>query len=268
VEKYKLKNIKIKDLPALLKKFHEQNIYTIARVAVFQDPALSLRKPEWAVLNKNTGGVWRDRKGLSWLDPANKEVWDYHIDISKEAVKLGFDEINLDYIRFPSDGQISAMKFPKWKEGTKAEVMKNFFAYYYDKMKGEPAYISADIFGMVTTVKGDLNIGQVLENTFPYFHYVCPMVYPSHYPANYLKFKNPADHPYEVINYDLKIANKRLASTTDAIAEIRPWIQDFNMGAVYSAAMIKKEIKASEDAGAAGWTAWDPKNIYTWGAYK
>lgn len=269
VDKYGLREIRIKDLPGVIKKFHDQDIYTIARIAVFQDPALSQKKLDWAVLNKDTGKVWRDYKGLSWLDPANPEVWDYHIDIAKEAIALGFDEINLDYVRFPSDGSMSAMKFTKWTDGSsKAEVIKKFFAYFRAGLKNEPAYISADLFGLTTTVKNDMNIGQILENAAPYFDYICPMVYPSHYPKGYLKFNNPADHPYEIIYRAIKTANERLATTTDSIAEIRPWIQDFNLGAVYSAAMIKKELAASADAGGVGYLVWDPKNIYTWEAYE
>lgn len=269
VDKYGLREIKIKDLPGVIKKFHDQDIYTIARIAVFQDPALSQKKPDWAVLNKDTGKVWRDYKGLSWLDPANPEVWDYHIDIAKEAIALGFDEINLDYIRFPSDGKMSTMKFPKWTDdSSKAEVIKKFFAYFRAGLKDELAYTSADLFGLTTTIKNDMNIGQVLENAAPYFDYICPMVYPSHYPKGYLKFSNPADHPYEIIYQAVKTARERLATTTDSIAEIRPWIQDFNLGAVYNATMIKKELAASADAGGVGYLVWDPKNVYTWEAYK
>jgi hypothetical protein len=269
VDKLGLEQVKIKDLPGTIKTFKDKGFYLIARIAVFQDPLLSTKKPEWAVLNKNTNKPWMDRKGISWLDPANPEVWKYHVDIAKEVVSLGFDEVNLDYIRFPSDGQISTMKFQKW-DGIKlkSDVIMEFFSYFHDAMKDEPAYLSADLFGMTTTAKSDLNIGQVLEKAAPYFDYLCPMVYPSHYPTGYLKFKNPAEHPYEVIYKDISSAVARIASSSDAIAQIRPWIQDFNMGAIYNASMIKKEIKASADAGGIGWLSWDPKNIYTWEAYK
>jgi hypothetical protein len=276
-----LKKVNIKDLPGVLKKFHDHGIYTIARIAVFEDSVLSVKKPEWAVQNKDTGGIWKDNKGLSWLDPANPEVWAYHVDVAKEAIALGFDEINLDYIRFPSDGKLSTMKFPKWAgQGPKSDVIRNFFAYFRKATKDEPAYLSADVFGMVTTARNDLNIGQLLENFAPYVDYICPMVYPSHYASGYLKFSSPAAHPYEVIFNDVSYADHRLASSTatstalsTAIgakysAQIRPWIQDFNLGAVYDAAMIKKEIKAVSDSGNRGWTTWNAANRYTWEAYK
>jgi hypothetical protein len=264
-----LEEIKIRDLKGVVDKLHQHGLYAIARIAVFQDPALATKKPEWAVGNKETGKTWQDRKGLSWVDPANPAVWDYHILIAQEAIALGFDEINLDYVRFPSDGAISAMTFPVWKgEGTKADVMRNFFSYFSDKLKDEPAYLSVDLFGLTTTVKNDMNIGQLLENTSPYFDYICPMVYPSHYPNGYLGFNNPAEHPYDIIYGAIKTANERLASTTPQRAKIRPWIQDFDLGAVYTAGMIKQEIKASLDAGGDGFLVWDPKNLYTWEGLK
>ncbi|PIT94751.1 hypothetical protein COT98_02215 [Candidatus Falkowbacteria bacterium CG10_big_fil_rev_8_21_14_0_10_39_9] len=269
VNELKLEQIKIKDLKGVIDKFHQNNIYTIARIAVFQDPELSSKKTAWAVQNKNTGKIWQDRKGLSWLDPANSAVWKYHTEIAKEAIGLGFDEVNLDYVRFPSDGAISTMVFPKWNnEGTKADVLRKFFAFFAKELINEPAYTSVDLFGLTTTVKNDMNIGQLLENATPYFDYVCPMVYPSHYPNGYLGFSNPADHPYEIISKAVKTANERIASSTPIRAKIRPWIQDFDLEAVYTASMIRKQIQASKDAGGYGYLAWDPKNIYTLEAFK
>ncbi|MFA4942408.1 MAG: putative glycoside hydrolase [Patescibacteria group bacterium] len=264
-----LEQIKIKNISEVISKFKQNDIYVIARIAVFQDPALATKRPSWAVQNKNTGTIWKDNKGLSWLDPANSAVWKYHAEIAKEAIKLGFDEINLDYIRFPSDGAISAMSFPSWKNnGTKAEVIKRFFAFFAKELSGEPAYTSADLFGLTTTIKNDMNIGQLLENAAPYFDYLCPMVYPSHYPNGYLGYKNPADHPYEIIFKAITSANERLASSTPVRAKIRPWIQDFDLGASYTAEMIKLEIKANKDAKGFGYLVWDPRNVYTWEAFK
>lgn len=269
VNELKLEQIKIKDLKGVIEKLHQNNLYVIARIAVFQDPALSSKRPSWAVQNKNTGQIWKDNKGLSWLDPANPVVWKYHTEIAKEAISLGFDEINLDYVRFPSDGAISAMVFPNWKNnGTKAEVIKKFFTFFAKELMNEPAYTSVDLFGLTTTVKNDMNIGQVLENATPYFDYVCPMVYPSHYPNGYLGYKNPANYPYEVIFKATQTANERITSSTPQRAKIRPWIQDFDLGADYTASMIKKEIQAIKDAKGFGYLVWDPKNLYTWEAFK
>lgn len=264
-----LEAVKIKDLKGVINKLHENNIYAIARIAVFQDPLLSVKKPEWGVLNKNTGGLWRDRKGLSWLDPANPAVWNYHIAIAEEAIALGFDEINLDYVRFPSDGQISLMQFPRWDgTNTKAEVIEQFFSYFYAHLKDEPAYLSVDLFGLTTTATNDLNIGQLIEKAAPYFDYICPMAYPSHYGSGYLGFKNPASYPYEVVFNSVKKGDERIRLLENNRASIRPWIQDFNLGAVYTPAMVKEQMQASYDAGGSGYLVWDPKNIYSWEAFK
>ncbi|PIZ11589.1 hypothetical protein COY54_00130 [Candidatus Falkowbacteria bacterium CG_4_10_14_0_8_um_filter_41_36] len=264
-----LKQIKIKDLKGVVDKFQQNNIYTIARMAVFQDPALAAKRPALAAQNKNTGQSWKDNKGLSWLDPSNPAVWKYHTEIAQEAIGLGFDEINLDYVRFPSDGAISVMVFPKWgNNGTKAEVIKRFFTFFSKELMTEPAYTSVDLFGLTAAVNNDMNIGQVLENATPYFDYVCPMVYPSHYPNGYLGYNNPADYPYEIIFKAVETANERMATGTPPRAKIRPWIQDFDLGATYTAGMIKKEIKAIKDASGFGYLVWDPKNLYTWEAFQ
>ncbi|MEI7451650.1 MAG: putative glycoside hydrolase [Candidatus Falkowbacteria bacterium] len=263
----KLEQVKIKNIKALIDKLHQAHLYVIARVAVFQDPLLADKKPEWAVKSKASGRAWRDRKGLAWLDTSNPEVWKYHVAIAKEAIGLGFDEINLDYVRFPSDGAISDMSFPYLGKQTKADALRNFFAYFSQQLKDEPAYLSVDLFGLTTTVKNDMNIGQVIENAAPYFDYICPMVYPSHYPNGFLGFKNPADHPYEVIYKAIKSGDSRIKAVSDNRAVLRPWIQDFNMGAIYTASMIKQELKASADAGGDGYLVWDPKNVYTWLAF-
>ena len=252
----------IKDVPALIKKLHDNGIYTIARQTVFQDPELSDKKPAWAVKNSATGGIWRDNKGLAWLDPTNKNNWKYNLDIAQEAIDLGFDEINFDYIRFPSDGKMALMKFANLANTTKATVMKNFFQYLYDNLKDEPAYISGDLFGFTTERDDDMQIGQQIEDAALYFDYVCPMVYPSHYPVGHLNFTNPAAHPYEVVKMALLKGEESLSKVDNIRAKIRPWLQNFDMGADYTPAMIDLQIKASREAGAYGYMLWNARNAY------
>jgi hypothetical protein len=254
--------IYIDDIKGLIDKLHKENIYVIARMAVFEDNFLPEKRPDLALKTRN-GNLWRDFKGLTWFDPASQDVWDYNVAIAKEAIKVGFDEINLDYIRFPSDGATALIVYPVWDYKTpKTEVIKNFFEYFSQRIKPLGVYISADLFGLTLTSPNDLNIGQWLENAAPYFDYICPMVYPSHYPVGFEGFENPAVHPYEVIYWGLTIGNERLASISSE-AKIRPWLQDFNLGAVYDARMINLEKKAVYDAGAFGWLLWNPRNIYT-----
>ncbi|MCX6740011.1 MAG: putative glycoside hydrolase [Candidatus Parcubacteria bacterium] len=277
----------IKDLPAVVKKLHDNDIYAIARQTVFQDPELSEKKPEWAVKNSATGGVWRDNKGLGWMDASRQEVWEYNVAIAKEAISLGFDEINFDYIRFPSDGKMSLMQFAEMNGRSKAEVMAEFFKYLYENLKDEPAYISGDLFGFTTERSDDMNIGQQIEDAALYFDYVCPMVYPSHYPSGYLNLKNPAANPYEVITQAMKKGTESIQPVTKEIieksmdengqaieikkeitttyrAKIRPWLQAFNMGAVYTPAMIDAQIKASNEQGGYGYLLWNARNVYNY----
>ena len=239
---------------------HQENIYTIARIVVFKDGTLPKIKPKLALKNKG-GGLWQDWKGKTWLDPASIEVWDYHIEIAKEAVKIGFDEINFDYVRFPSDGDISNIIYPAWDMKTpKSEIMKNFFAYMSSELKPSGAFLSVDLFGLTMIRSDDMNIGQLLENTIPYFDFICPMVYPSHYPPDFEGYKNPADYPYEIIAMNLTKGKERIGNTE---VKLRPWIQDFDLGAIYDKKMIELEKQAVYDTSSYGWLLWNPASRYT-----
>ena len=259
---------RIRDIRDFINKLHEKNIYAIARIAVFQDPFYVKYKPESAV-KRTSGVIWRDRKGLPWVDPCDKEYWDYIIKISKESEQVGFDEINFDYIRFASDGKMDDIAYthcePKFK---KADALEKFYQYLSANLKDIGVPISADLFGMVTTNKDDLGIGQVLEKAAPYFNYISPMVYPSHYPPTYDGFKNPNLYPYEIIKLAMDTASARLIAASSTPTKLRPWLQDFKLGGVvYDATMIRKEKKAVYDAGLTSWLMWDPANKYTRGAF-
>lgn len=259
---------RIRDIRELIAQLHQENIYVIGRIAVFQDPYFVKLHPELAVKSKNTGGAWKDRKGITWLDASSQEVWDYVIAIAKDAHEVGFDEINFDYIRFPSDGDLKDMTFPISGTRSKPEVIKEFFAYLDGHMKTAGIITSADIFGMTTTAADDLNIGQVLENTLPYFDYIAPMVYPSHYPDGFHGWANPNAHPYDLIQYVMKSGVDRammVASTTPL--KLRPWLQDFSMGApTYGKKEVEDQIQAVYDVGLTSWMLWDPSNKYKGGA--
>jgi hypothetical protein len=262
INKIGSEKIYIKNIKELIKKIHDQGIYAIARIAVFEDNYLARERTDLA-LKWPGGGLWEDNNGLAWVDPAAQEVWDYNLEIAKEAIKAGFDEINFDYIRFPSDGSTANIVYPFWDGRTlKREVMRQFFEYTSQKLKPTGIPISVDLFGLTLTSTNDLNIGQWLENAALYFDYICPMVYPSHYPSGFLGFGNPAEYPYEIIYDAVKIGNERLASISSE-AKIRPWLQDFDMGANYDARMIRLQKQAVYDAGGLGWLLWNPKNIYT-----
>ncbi len=289
LKKFGTEKVLIKDLKGLINKLHQNGIYTIGRITVFQDPVLAEARPHLAVKNKQTGGLWKDNKGLAWLDPAAPEVWNYIYVLSKSAMHYGFDELNFDYIRFPSDGVLSNMDFPFYNGQTeKSEVLKDFFEYLSANLRPWGIKISADVFGLTTVFHHDMNIGQIFEDFLPYFDYICPMVYPSHYESGFLNYQNPAAHPYEVIKYSLDQAQERinkfkqeqLQNNQDQnlkVAVLRPWLQNFDLGATYNASMIIKEKEAVYDSlcpnwktegfdncsNYSGWFLWDPKNIYT-----
>jgi hypothetical protein len=258
---------RIRDIRELLARLHQDNIYVIGRIAVFQDPYFVKLHPELAVKSKKNGGAWEDRKGITWLDAGSKEVWDYVIAIAKDAHEVGFDEINFDYIRFPSDGDIGDMSFPVSGMRSKPEVIREFFSYLDSSMKTIGITTSADIFGMTTTATDDLNIGQVLENTLPYFDYIAPMVYPSHYPDGFHGWANPNAHPYELIQYVMKSGVDRAIAASTTPLKLRPWLQDFTMGTPsYGKKEVEAQIQATYDVGLTSWMLWDPGNKYNGGA--
>jgi hypothetical protein len=253
---------RIRDIDGLLSRCHRAGIYAIARIVVFQDPCLAKARPEWAVKEQG-GSVWRDRKGLSWMDPACREVWKYNLDLAKEAVIRGFDEIQFDYVRFPSDGKISLCHFPFWdKRIPKYEIMRQFFSYASAELAPYKIPISVDLFGLTLWRDDDLNIGQRIIDAMYYVDYICPMVYPSHYPPQFLGFRNPAEHPYEIV-YQSLIRGQSILSQARARARLRPWLQDFNLGARYDLEKILLQKRAVYDSRSFGWVFWNPQNRYT-----
>jgi len=277
VNRYGAAESRIPKINALIRDLHERGIYVIGRLSVFQDLALAKARPDLALISSSTAKTWTDNRGLTWLDSSSREVWDYNIAIAQDALSRGFDEINFDYIRFASDGKLSDIKYPVWDETTlKTNVMRDFFKYLRDSL-GETAKLSADLFGLVTVNTDGLGIGQHLEHALPYFDAIAPMVYPSHYFPGFIGYQNPGAHPYEVIKYSMDRAVARLkeyaasaaTSTPPVRATLRPWFQDFDLGADYDAAMVRSEIQAWDDAASStpayssGWMIWNAGNNYT-----
>ncbi len=255
---------RITGIRALTNLLHSKHIYVIGRVAVFQDPYMTKRKPEWAITKKSDGKVWKDAKGLSFLDPASHEVWDYTVAIAREAYADGFDEINFDYIRYPSDGNIKDINYHLAASKTRSDNIETFFKYLSSEMKKAPTITSsADLFGLTTESTDDMGIGQIWEKALPYFDYLAPMVYPSHYPVGQAGFQNPAAHPYEIINKAMIGAIAKTTKAGQPISKIRPWLQDFNLGAIYTDVLVKAQMKAVYDNKLSSWMLWDPRNKYT-----
>ena len=300
-----------RDMKELVQTMHDNNIFVIGRITVFQDPLYAKTHPEQAVLRSDQSTVWADHKGLSFVDVAAKPYWDHVVALSADSYNIGFDELNFDYVRYPSDGNMSDMYFPQSVAGQygmdKQANLEAFFKYLNEKLDEESKfaayrhentgrasstpYTSADLFGMTTTNYNDLSIGQVQDRAVPYFDFVAPMVYPSHYPPSFLGLGNPNDYPYKVVHYAMKTGVDRLKSPTTPMQgflherigtstpavykkptqgpeKLRTWIQDFDYGGDYDAADVRAQIQASYDAGVNSWMIWAPSNIYTRGALK
>jgi len=261
----------VSDMREFVQVLHEANIYVIGRISVFQDPSYTKLFPELAVRKKSDGEVWKDYKGLSFIDVGARPYWDYIVKLSEESYELGFDELNFDYVRYPSDGNTQDALY-SWSVGTttKQEMLGSFFEHLHDNLRETGVKLSVDLFGMTTTVENDMGIGQILEGAFPYFDYISPMVYPSHYPSTWNGFVNPAEYPYEVIKIAMARAMERemawrisqnLATTTPS--KFRPWLQDFNLGATYDADKVRAQIQATYDVGLTSWMLWNAGNKYT-----
>lgn len=278
-KKYDAVELRIPKFNKLIKRLHDEGIYLIGRISVFQDQRLAIARPDLALHSSSTGAVWKDHKGLTWMDAAAVEVWDYNAAIAEEILDRGFDEVNFDYIRFASDGNLNDIRYPFWDEKKlKVNVLKEFFRYLWEKLP--EAKLSADLFGLATISTDGVGIGQHLEYALPYFDAIAPMLYPSHYFQGSFGYQNPAVYPYEIVKQSLEGAVRRInefkeyASTTPVTAKLRPWLQDFDLGADYDAVKVRAQIQAVDDVASSspelfdGWMIWNASNIYTKDALK
>jgi hypothetical protein len=251
----------------VLAEMKSRGIYVIARIVIFEDPVLAAVHPEWAIRDNTDGGVWRTWNGIAWMNPYREEVWNYNIEIMLEAVELGFDEIQLDYMRFPSDGPLNRAEYgvPEHNGDTRNEAIQAFLRATREALIATPAYLGGDIFGLTLWELGDGTIGQHLETVTAELDYICPMIYPSHFFTGSIGFEIPNDHPYEVIYYSLVNGGERIPEHKN---KIRPWLQDFSYGPgiSYGDAEVRAQIDATNEFGATGWMLWSAGNRYHEGA--
>jgi hypothetical protein len=240
-------------LESAIPTLKHKGIWTAAKLDVFQDSLLVTNHPEMGVMDSETGELWADHKGLHWANPYDIRVWDYIVELCLELIDIGIDEIQFDYVRYPSDGDISTIAYPIVIEGiSKEECIGKFLAYANSKLKPTGVSISVDLFGMTAWKTSDFGVGQVLEQVVPHVDVICPMFYPSHFPENFLNLKNPGQYPHRIMKASLEEMKKR----TDK--EIRPWIQGF----WYTPEEIDAQLKGVKECDIQAWTVWNPSGRY------
>ncbi|HSJ30409.1 MAG TPA: putative glycoside hydrolase [Longimicrobiales bacterium] len=255
----------ITDIRGVLRKLRENGIYPIARIVVFKDGPLAKARPDWAVQHVD-GGDWLDADGYRWVDSFNRQVWDYNIAIAREALELGFSEVQWDYVRFPDVPQ-SLMRQGHWPaaEGrSKADGIRDFIVYSREKLGSYDVPITADVFGLTTSAGTDMGIGQLWEKLADVTDALLPMVYPSHYQRGSYGIAHPNASPYETVKTALEHGVRRSARMEGSKARIVAWLQDFTLGAPrYDASYVRAQIDAVYDAGLKDWVLWHPGSNYT-----
>ena len=256
--------ILIKDMPAFVAGLKAQGLYLIARIVVFKDDFLAAARPQWAV--RRNDAVFRDREGLRWVDPFRHEVWDYNIAIAKAAAALGFDEIQFDYVRCPDKKGVVFSQPSTQKNRTAA--ITGFLSAAHQALAPTNVFVSADIFGYVPWNLDDTGVGQTIDGVLSAVDIVSPMLYPSGFQFGIPHYKNPVQHPYEIVYQSLKKAQERTGASP---LRFRPWIQAFRdyafHGGNFGVDRMRIQIKAVDDFGASGWMFWNPRNIYPKGNF-
>lgn len=268
----------IPDISALMTRLKEHNIYTIARVVAFRDPYLAEQRPDLC-LKLADGSVYRDNKGLAWINPYKKEAWDYLVEVGIEAHKAGFDEIQFDYIRFSTEKGINDVVYDEadTKGRTKKEIITEFIDYAYEKLEKEGVFVAADVFGAIIGGGVDSDsVGQSYGEMAKHLDYICPMIYPSHYGDGNFGIEHPDTQPYDTILGALKKSKEDLRTYKaegEHQAVVRPWLQDFTASYLknyipYGDKEIRAQIQAVYDAGYDEWILWSAACKYHWGGLK
>jgi hypothetical protein len=254
----------IPNIRRALDEMREAGVYPIARIVVFRDEVLAKARPDLAIVRQD-GSLWVDSHGHGWVDSYNREVWDYNIALAREAIELGFSEIQWDYVRFPDVPQalMRTAVWPAQQGRSKADGIREFLLYAREQLADLGAPITADVFGLTVSVRNDMGIGQQWEKMVDAVDAILPMVYPSHYARGSYGIAEPNANPYQLIKTTLGHAVRRSAQVPNA-AVIRPWLQDFTLGAPrYGPAHVRAQIQGVYDAGLHDWILWNPGSNYT-----
>ena len=262
--------IRVRDWPRFMKWFKDRCVYTIARIVVFKDNPLATTHPELAVIDQRTGQPWRDLEDLAWTDPFSEEVWDYNIAIAIEAATKGFDEIQFDYIRFPSDGAIREAVFSRPNvEKARRSAITRFLKRARSALSPFGVKIGVAVFGYTVWGAGDTGIGQNIEDLARYVDVLSPMIYPSSFHLGIPGYPVAIDHLYELAHQSTQRAVNRLQGTG---VVVRPWLQDFRDYAFdrrkFSPQEIRDQMDGVLDGGGEGWMLWNSGVRYSREALK
>jgi len=255
--------IRIRDLPALLDRMEAGGIYPVARIVVFLDPLVARGRPDFAIQDA-AGNVWVDGRGDVWVNPWSRGVWDYHVALAREAAELGFPEVQWDYVRFPDrpSREMAGVRYPGADGGSKSDAIRGFLMHARDALADLDLDLTADVFGMSTTVSDDVGIGQHWESIVDVVDAVLPMVYPSHYAPGSFGFARPNAHPYDVVRRAVESGVTR-SREVEGAGRLIPWLQAFTLGAPpYGAAEVLEQIRGARDAGVHEWILWNPGARY------
>ncbi|MFZ5989209.1 MAG: putative glycoside hydrolase [Bacillota bacterium] len=274
------------DVDHVVKRLHDNGIYVIGRVVCFRDNYLATKRVDLSI-KRTDGTVWKENGKIAWANPYNKEVWRYNLDIAKEAIRKGFDEIQFDYVRFPTARKADV----NYGENAppKADAISGFLKESAAEINEMGVQLSADIFAIVCESSGDIEgIGQVLERVGMDIDCISPMIYPSHYAnasrgmmgngvgqsINGVIFRAPDLRPYEVVYNALLKTKDRITKVPGYKAKVRPYLQDFTATYLpkgyyqkYGTEQVRQQIKAVYDAGYEEWILWDAANTYTEAAF-
>lgn len=250
---------RIPNLKKIISLCIQLRLYKIARIVVFKDPVLSAACPELGIRTKR-GELWQDEVGCYWTNPYLLEVWEYNIALGEEVLKLGFDEVQLDYVRFPDKGDLEDCYFGEdLGFESKEEAITEFVKLASWRLR-PLGFLSADVFG-ATTPGEDIGIGQNFQALAQHLDYISPMVYPSHYVKGSYGLDNPVFSPYQIVFLALQDALEKVKGTS---CQIRPWLQDFSLKYRYGEFEVLAQIKAVYENGLKSWLLWNPRCCYTW----
>lgn len=254
------KNRTNRNIQKFIKNMKKNNIYTIARIVTFKDELQASNNPEYALKRDSNGSIWRNHDNMAWVDPFDTRSHDYTISIAEEAAKVGFDEINFDYIRFPAK---SGLRFSKKNtQENRVEAIETFLDTAKHRLEPYGVFISVDTYGNILwSTEDDNNIGQVLESLANHSDYIAPMLYPSGFAAGSFYFDYPASHPYAVIYRSVNNIKDKIN-----LSRVRPWLQyfkDYNKKHLpYEKFEVQEQIRATKQLNTNGWMMWSPSSKY------